>query len=162
MANGDMFLRLDSQRAGVVKGESVDATHPNEIQITDWSWGMTSSSALGGSGAAAKTALSELHVFKRADTATTGLMSVMRSNDLVKKAVLTVRKAGSKPIDYLVITIERGRITGYDIRSETEKSAEVVEHLTLTFEKIDIAYHAQDDKGQKKGGSNFTAEIINN
>jgi type VI secretion system secreted protein Hcp len=61
-----------------------------------------------------------------------------------------------------VITIERGRITGYDIRSETEKSAEVVEHLTLTFEKIDIAYHAQDDKGQKKGGSNFTAEIINN
>jgi type VI secretion system secreted protein Hcp len=159
MARADMFLKLDSQRAGVVKGESEDPAHPGEIQVDDWSWGMSGTPGLGAGSAGLKTALDELHIHKRIDSASTALMSVMRNNDLVKKAVLSVRKAGGNPIDYLVITIEKGRITGYDVRTAQGDGPRVMEHLTLAFEKIDIAYYQQDEKGQRKGGSNFTAEV---
>ncbi len=158
MAIGDMFLYLETNRAGVVKGESVDASHPNEIQVLDWSWGMTSSHQVGGAGTATRMALSELHIHKRADSATTALMSVMRTNDVVKKGVLSVRKAGGNPVDYLIITIERGRITSLDIRSDMSDGPHVIEHLTFAFEKIEVVYVPQDDKGQKKGGSTFAAE----
>jgi type VI secretion system secreted protein Hcp len=160
MAIGDMFLRLESQRGGLVKGESTDAAHPQEIHVIDWSWGMTSSPMLGGKGGAVKTALSELHIHKRADSSTTALMSVMRTNDLIKKAVLSVRKAGGKQIDYLTIAIERGRITSYEINSQSDVGPHIVEHLTLTFEKIDISYYTQDEKGERKSGSNFVTEIV--
>ena len=42
-------------------------------------------------------------------------MSALRSNELIIKAVLTLRKAGKSPLDYLKITIEQGRVTGLSI-----------------------------------------------
>jgi type VI secretion system secreted protein Hcp len=156
---GDMFLQLESQRAGSVKGESSDPKHPDEIQVTHWSWGMTSSTQMGAAGTAVKTALSELHIHKRADSATTALMSVMRNNDTVKKAVLSVRKSGGSPIDYLVITLQNARITSYEIVGAQEDDPDVSEHFTLTFESIDITYYPQDAQGQRKGGSSFTAQV---
>ena len=159
MPEADIFLQLESQRAGAIKGESTDPAHPGEIQITDWSWGMTGSPAMGGSGAGIKTALSELHLYKRADTATTALMSVMRTNDVVKKAVLSVRKAGGTPIDYFVLTVQKARITSYEVRSRSEVDPFLHEHFTLAFQKIDIAYCAQDEKGQRKGASTFSDDV---
>lgn len=159
MADSDMFLRLESQRAGWVKGESRDTTHKDEIQIVDWQWGMTSSPAVGGSSTALKTALSELHLFKLADSATTGLMSIMRNNDQVKKAVLSVRKAGGSQIDYMIITVEKARISSYDIRTQSAIGPLVYEHFTLSFESIEVDYYAQDEKGQRKGGSAFMAQV---
>lgn len=159
MALADMFLKLDSQRAGVVKGESEDPSHPGEIQVDDWSWGMSGTPGLGAGSAGLKTALDELHIHKRVDSASTALMSVMRNNDLIKKAVLSVRKSGGKPIDYLVITIEKARITRYEVRSAQGDGPRVQEHLALAFEKIDIAYYEQDAQGQRKGASNFTTEV---
>ena len=159
MALADMFLKLDSARAGVVKGESEDPAHMGEIQIDEWSWGMTGSPGIGGGSPGRKTALDELHLHKRLDSASTGLMSVMRNNDLVKKAVLSVRKAGGNPIDYLVITLERARITKYEVHTAHGDGPRVLEHIALAFEKIDVAYHQQDEKGQKKGASSFTTEV---
>jgi type VI secretion system secreted protein Hcp len=159
MAHADMFLKLDSQRAGVVKGESEDITHPGEIQIDDWSWGMSGTPGLGAGSAGLKTALDELHIHKRIDSASTALMSVMRNNDQIKKAVLSVRKAGGTPIDYLVITVEKARITRYEVRTSQGEGPRVTEHLALSFEKIDIAYYQQDENGQRKGGSNFATEV---
>jgi type VI secretion system secreted protein Hcp len=159
MALGDMFLKLDSQRAGLVKGESEDPSHPGEIQIDDWSWGMSGTPGLGAGSAGLKTALDELHIHKRMDSASTALMSVMRNNDLVKKAVLSVRKSGGVPIDYLVITLEKARITRYEVRTAQGDGPRVMEHLALTFEKIDVAYYEQDEKGQRKGATSFSAEV---
>lgn len=159
MPEADIFLQLESQRAGAIKGESTDPAHPGEIQVTDWSWGMTGSPAMGGAGAALKTALSELHVYKRADTATTALMAVMRNNDIVKKAVLSVRKAGGTPIDYFVVTVQQARITSYEVRSRSEVDPFLHEHFTLAFQKIEVAYCAQDEKGAKKGASVFVGDV---
>lgn len=157
MSQKDMFLKLESARAGPVKGEARDPVHEGEMTVLDWSWGMRSG-AMSGAGSAVKTALSELRIVKLADSASTGLMSVMRNNDLVKKAVLSVRKAGGTAIDYFVVTVERGRITSYEVDSASD-AAELTETLLIAFEKIEVEYHSQDATGARLAGSTFSADV---
>lgn len=157
MSQKDMFLKLESARSGPVKGESTDPAHGGEIIIDDWSWGMSSGSTMG-AGASVRTALSELRIVKKTDTASTALMSVMRNNDPVKRAVLTVRKAGGAAIDYFTLTIERGRITSFEVNASDDEPM-LTETLSIAFEKIDIQYHAQDGKGAKLASCTFTTDI---
>lgn len=157
MAKSDMFLLIEGQKTGAIKGESVDKVYPAQIDVYGWSWGMSSSAALAGSGGGLKTSLSELRISKLVDAASTPLMSVMRSGELIKKAVLTVRKAGTVPIDYFIMTIERGRITSYELGSPS--GPELSEQLSIAFEKIEVQHFAQDEKGARKGGSTFNTEV---
>ena len=160
MALADMFLLIEGQKTGKIKGESKDLVYPEHIQILGWTWGMSSSASMGGGDISAKTALSELHISKNVDTATTALMSVMRNNEVIKKGVLTVRKSGGKPIDYFKLIFERGRITSHTIASQS--GPELTEQLSIAFEKIEVQHCAQDDTGAKKAASTFTAEVDRN
>jgi type VI secretion system secreted protein Hcp len=160
MSLGDMFLKVDGSRSGAVKGEANDTTHAGEIDILDWSWGMRSPTAMGGAGAAGRTALDALNITKRVDCASTALMSVMRNNELIKKAVLTVRKSGNKPVEYFIVTIENARITSYDVATVAGAPHQLSEQLSFTFQKISIDYYPQDGSGSRKGGSSFNTEVI--
>lgn len=157
MAKSDMFLLIEGQKTGAIKGESVDKVYPGQIDVLGWSWGMNSSAAMAGASGGLKTSLSELRIFKSVDAASTPLMSVMRSGELIKKAVLTVRKAGGVQIDYFTLTIERGRITAYEVGAQS--GPDLNEQLSIAFEKIEVQYFAQDDKGARKGGSTFGTEV---
>ncbi len=157
MASGDMFLMIEGQKSGVVKGESSDSVYPGQIDVMGWSWGMSTSSTIGGAGAGSRTSLSELRIRKLTDTASTALMSVMRNNELIKKAVLTVRKSGGVQIDYLTVTIQRGRITSFEIAAPS--GPQVSEELSIAFESIEVEYFAQDQRGGRKGGSSFNTEV---
>ena len=64
MALEDMFLLIEGQKTGKINGESNDAVYPGQIQIAGWSWGMSSSSSMGGMGASSKASLSELSISK--------------------------------------------------------------------------------------------------
>lgn len=157
MALADMFLLVEGQKTGKIVGESRDAVYPGQMQLSGWAWGM-STSAVVGMNTLFRTALSELNITKKVDTASTALMSVMRNNELIKKGVLTVRKGGGKPIDYFKVTFERARITAYDVSSDD--GPELTERISFAFEKIEIQYFAQDEKGGAKGGSTFMTEVI--
>jgi type VI secretion system secreted protein Hcp len=157
MAKGDMFLLIDGQKTGAIKGESADKVYTGQIDVLGWSWGMSSSTAIGGASSGVKTSLSELRIVKAVDAATTPLMSVMRSGEIIKKGVLTVRKAGGTQIDYFTITIERGRITAIEVASQD--GPDLTEQMSIAFEKIEVQYFAQDDKGARKGGSTFSAQV---
>lgn len=158
MAKKDIFLLLESTRSGLIRGEVSDPGHDGEMAVEDWSWGMSSGSAMG-DGKAARTALSELRIVRWVDAGSTALMSVMRANELIKRAVLTVRKAGgTAPIDYFVLTIERGRITSYEVSTSGEPGT-LCESLTIAFEKIEIQYSKQSTKGAKQAASLFSADL---
>jgi type VI secretion system secreted protein Hcp len=158
MADGDMLLLVEGQKTGVIKGESADSIYPGQIEISGWSWGMSSSTAMGGAGTGRKTSLSELRITKLVDSASTPLMVVMRNNEVIKKAVLTVRKAGGKQIDYFTVTIERGRLTSYDVGSSS--GPELSEQISISFEKIRIEYAPQSDKGARRAASTFESEVL--
>lgn len=160
MAKADIFLRLEGAKTGVIKGESNVLEHLDEIEISSWSWSMKGPAALGGIGSVAKTSLSEIQFSKGTDSATTPLMSVMRNNELIKKGVLSVRKAGAvPPIDYLVVTIENGRLTAHSIGTEGPGSPTLVEHFSIAFEKIEVAYAPQQGTGSKSAKSTFSAVV---
>ena len=159
MAKSDMYLSLES-KGGAVKGEAHAAGHKDEIEIFEWSWGMTGSQALGGKGQAVKTALSEIRFGKRADRATTQLMSVMRNNDPVTKATLTVCKAGTNPpVEYLSITVKKGRITSFTIGTEGVDSPFMVENFSIAFEEIEVKYAPQQETGSKNAQLVFNANV---
>ena len=163
MGKADMFLRLEGKSTGLIKGESNVVEHPDEIEISEWAWGMTGSTALGGSGTNVKSALKEIRFGKGTDRATTQLMSVMRNNELIKKAVLSVRKAGvSPPVEYLQVTLVNGRITSLDVGTLAPGDATLTETFTIAFEEITVAYAPQESTGGKGAKLEFSARVTSN
>ena len=154
---GDMFLSVKGARSGEIKGESQDTVHANEIDVLSWSWGMQGRATLGGGTASGKAIVRELKVVKRVDSASTALMAALRSNEVITKAVLTLRKAGKSPLEFLKITIEQGRLTGLNIEAgDHSGSPDVFEDLTFTFNKITVEYTPQGKEGLGKGSMMFT------
>ena len=68
-----------------------------------------------------------------------------------------MRKAGGAQIDYFTLTIERGRITSFEVGSPS--GPELIEQLSIAFEKIEVQYFEQNEKGGRKGGSTFNTEV---
>jgi type VI secretion system secreted protein Hcp len=152
-----MFLLVNGARSGTIKGEANDQTHKGEIEVLSWSWGIQARSSLGQGAATGKASMHDLKVVKRVDSASTALMSALRSNEEVKKAVLTLRKAGTTPLEFLKITIEQGRVTSLTIQAgDATNSAEVLEHVTFSFNKITVDYVPQGKDGQALGGTQFS------
>jgi type VI secretion system secreted protein Hcp len=156
-----MFLSVKGARAGVINGESEDATHPKEIEVLAWSWGMNQRLAPGGgTSATGRRSLHELKITKGVDTASTALMSALRTNEEISSAVLTIRKAGSKPLEFLKITLNDARVSSIEIEGGVPPgSVGVVEVVTFAFNKINIDYVGQGKDGQSLGGRNFQDEF---
>ena len=153
-----MFLKVTTARQGAIKGESNDGKHEGEIDVLSWSWGMNVRSSLSTSGAGRAT-MNELHVHKSVDSASVALMSALRNNDVIKKAVLTVRKAGKIQHEYFKITIEDGRITNMDVATaDDEPIPRISEKLSFSYQKISIEYVPQGPDGQPRGGMQFATE----
>ena len=171
MALADMFLRVEGGKQGLIKGEVVQADHLNEIEVLGWSWGMDGSSTAFGQ-AAARTSLQELVIHKRVDSATTALMSALRNNEVIKKAVLSVRKAGGgAAVEYFHITIEKARLVSHRVGSAGAPGAhaplgagaasgpELHEEVRFAFWKVQVEYRPQDPTGGGRGVSTFETEV---
>ena len=72
----------------------MDDKHKGEIEVLSWSWGMQGKASLGGGAASGKATIRELKIVKKVDKASTALMGALRTNEVIKEAVLTLRKAG--------------------------------------------------------------------
>ena len=77
-------------------------------------------------------------------------MSALRTNEVIKKATLTVRKAGGPtPSNTSRSRIEKARITSLDSRSGDGGDPTVlVEELSIAFSKIGVEYKPQGADGQ--------------
>ena len=159
MARSDMFFKATGQRSGEIIGESIDKEFTNQIDIVDWSWGMTAPSAVGGA-RTSRVLLGELKLVKRADRASTALMSVMVTNESLTTAVLSVRKAGGTQMPYFVVSLKDARVIGFNVQSDLspDGAAVLTEHLSLAYKEISIDYTMQTDKGLAKATSNFTGQ----
>jgi type VI secretion system secreted protein Hcp len=160
MARADMFLKVEGARQGQIKGEATDSAHPQEIEVVGWSWGMDGNATAFGS-KSARTTLQELVVRKRVDSASTGLMSALRNNEAIKKAVLSVRKAGgASAVAYLTVTLEKARIVAHRMGNVADDSPVLTEELRIAFYKVEVEYRAQDETGAATGVNTFEAEVM--
>jgi type VI secretion system secreted protein Hcp len=157
-SSGDVFLKVESARQGPINGESQDQIHKGEIDVVSWSWGMQAQTTIAG-GAAGKATINQLVVSKKIDSASTALMAAMRNNEIIKKAVLTMRKAGTKQQEFFKLTLQNGRITALDIHTDAPGTPDFTETLSIAFQKLSIEYVPQGADGQKRGAMIFETEI---
>lgn len=154
----DVFLSVQTKRAGKLKGESSAIDHKEEIVVHGWTWGLAASSALGSSQATGRRSYKNLVVTKRIDSASTSLMSVLATNDEVKEAKLSMRKAGEGQRDYFTIKLSNARVNSLDI--ECDENGDAVERISFTFTKVQVDYELQQASGQRGGGTSFQDEIM--
>lgn len=161
MARSDMFLKATGQRTGEILGESRDKTYTNQIEVHDWDWGMSAPSAVGGQ-RTGRTLMREVKLVKNVDKASTALMTVMRNNEILTTATLSVRKSGGdSPLPYFVMTLEQARIIAYDVNSAYDADGAPVlrETLSLAFKKVAISHTVQSAAGGSVGATNFECEV---
>ena len=68
------------------------------------------------------------------------------SGQHVKSAVLTCRKAGKAPLEFLKITLTDVTITSYEIDSSDEELP--LDQVALAFAKVETAFVSADPKGK--------------
>jgi type VI secretion system secreted protein Hcp len=138
----DMFLKLDG-----IKGESKDAKHKDEIHIESFSWGMSQTGhfGAGGGGGAGKVAVHDISVTKFLDKSSAALMLNCCSGKHIPNGLITVRKAGDKPLEYLKIKLTDILISG--VQEAGHGSDLLTENVTLNFAKFHVEYQEQKPDG---------------
>lgn len=157
MANEDFFLKVESEKGGAIKGESQDQDHKDEIDVVNWSWGLSVPTAAAGQRKARAT-IHQVNVRKRIDSASTALMAASAHNDKLKSVVLTARRAGGGQVDYLRVTLRNAFLTSVDVAgSGGAQGTGTLEDLKLSFESIRVEYFPQGADGAKRGATTFEA-----
>ncbi len=156
----DTFLHVQTKRAGKVKGESTTAGHVDDINVVGWHWGLTSASALGDTRATGRRSYTALTVNKQVDLATTALMSALASNDEVKEAKLTMRRAGGQQEPFLIITLKAARIVS--VQHDAGSDGEARETISIVFTEVEVEYRQQRVSGGRGGSTVFTDNLPNN
>ena len=145
----DIFIKI-----GDIKGESQDKTHKDEIEVLNWSWGMSQSGNMhtGTGGGAGKVSIQDLSLTKFVDKASPNLMMHCSSGKHVPKVTLTVRKAGGDAqVEYLIINLEEVLISSLSTGGSGSDDR-LIENITLNFAKVTVDYQPQKADGTKDGG----------
>ena len=139
----DMFIKI-----GSLKGESVDKTHAGEIDVLAWSWGMSNSGSahVGGGAGAGKVNVQDLSFTKYIDKSSPDLMLACCNGKHYDSALLTVRKAGEKPLEYLKITMTELMVTSVSTGGSGGEDR-LTENVTLNFASVKVDYVEQTPKG---------------
>lgn len=139
----DMYLKLDG-----IDGESLDAKHKGEIEIESFSWGATRPqvSAPGGGGAVGRVAMQDFSFTTPVSKASPKLFLACVSNQNIKTALLTVRRAGAQQWDFLKVTMTSVRVSSW--KQEAGAGPDVPQdQVALNFSKVEIAYTGQSPSG---------------
>jgi len=147
----DMFIKI-----GDLKGESVDDKHKGEIDVLAWSWGMSQSgnTHVAAGGGAGKVNVQDLSFTKYLDKASPNLMQYCCNGKHFADALLTVRKAGENPLEYLKITLKDLIIAAVTTGGSGGEDR-LTENVTLNFAEFKVEYTPQ-----KKDGSGDAAVTV--
>ena len=146
----DMFIKI-----GDVKSEAQDHKHKEEIDVLSWSWGMSQSGTghVGGGSGSGKVNVNDLTFTKYVDKSTPPLLLACCNGKHYDQALLTVRKAGENPVEYIKIKMSDVLITSVSTGGSGGEDR-LTENVTLNFVKVAVDYTPQDNKG--KAGSPIT------
>jgi type VI secretion system secreted protein Hcp len=149
-----MFLKLDG-----VKGESKDHKHKDEIHIESLSWGLnqTGAGAVGGGSGAGKVSVHDVSITKYVDRSSAALMLDCCSGKHIPSGLITVRKAGDKPLEYLKIKLTDVMITSVQLAGHGGDL--LTENLTLNVAKFQVEYQEQKADGSGQAGGEMGWDI---
>jgi type VI secretion system secreted protein Hcp len=137
----DAFLRLDG-----IDGESTDAQHKNEIVIDGWSLGASNRLASTGQPTSSRPCFSDISLVKHVDKASPVLFQYAVNGKHIPTAVITVRKRGENPVEYLTLTLTDVLISSVSSTS-TDGADAPAESISFNFQAILISYTPQSSDG---------------
>jgi type VI secretion system secreted protein Hcp len=154
----DMFIKI-----GDLKGESRDTTHKGEIDVLAWSWGVSNSGSahVGGGAGAGKANVQDLSLTKYIDKSSPDLMLACCVGKHYDSALLTVRKAGETPLEYVKITLTEVMVTAVSTGGSGGEDR-LTENVTLNFAKVKVEYVEQTAKGGKGDTPSMSYDIAGN
>lgn len=134
----DIFLRIDG-----IPGESTDDKHKDEIEIEGFTWGETSSAdavmaegkAMGGG--RGKVNMQDVHIVMKLNKASPKLFLACANGQHIKNAVLTVRRAGEIPDEFLTWTFTDVLVTSYQTSGS---NSALTDQFSLSFAQIEVEY----------------------
>ncbi len=141
----------------------MDDSHGKEIDLLAWSWGMSQSGTfhVGAGGGAGKANFQDISITKFIDKASPTLMAKIATGEHIKKARLTVRKAGKSPLEYVIIEMEKVMITSYSTGGSGGEDR-LTENVTLNFAKVTVKYVPQKEDGSGEAEVEFGFDISKN
>ncbi len=147
----DMFLKL-----GDIKGESVDAKHAGEIDVSSWGWSMDQSGTThrGTGGGSGKVSVKDILIHKHVDKASPNLIISCCTGKHFDQAVLTIRKAGENPLEYFKIVMKEVLITQVMV-GDNGVDEKISEDIKLNFAEFRVEYVPQKSDGS--GDATFEA-----
>ncbi len=139
----DQFMKFEG-----IEGESKDSKHKNEVDVLSWSWGASQSGSFhtAGGGGSGKVSVQDLSFTKYVDKSSTNLFLKCCDGKHIPNAVLTVRKAGESPVEYLKITMEPVLVTSVSGGGSGGEDR-ITENITLNFAKVKVEYTEQKEDG---------------
>ncbi len=155
----DLFLKIDG-----IPGESKDGKHKDEIDVLSFSWGATQTGTFagGGGGGGGKVSMQDFHFTMKVNKATPVLMGACASGKHIKSAVFTVRKAGGKQEEFLVIKFSDLLVSSYQTGASSQGDEIPIEQVSLNYSKIEYDYKEQKPDGTLGGSNKFGWDLKKN
>jgi type VI secretion system secreted protein Hcp len=153
---GSMWLKIDG-----CEGEANDDGHQKEIDINSYSFNMEHPINFRGGGlSSGETTVSPLTVTKQIDKASPNLMKFCLSAKSLKEVLLTARKRGENPIDYIKIKLKNALVSG--VHNAGTGDVHGAEQVSFAFEAVEIEYTPQGADGKPQGAVTLKWDVKKN
>jgi type VI secretion system secreted protein Hcp len=138
----DAFLKIEG-----IEGESTDKTHPGEIEVSSFSWGVSNPTSIGsggGGGGAGKAAVQDFHFGMATSKASPNLMLACATGRRSPSATLTLRRG---TFEFVKIRLSDCIVSSYDLGGDNTSASDnpnsPLDQMSLAFAKIDFLYTVQ-------------------
>ncbi|MDP9491672.1 MAG: type VI secretion system tube protein Hcp [Actinomycetota bacterium] len=135
----DMFLKIDG-----IKGESLDKTHKDEIDILSFGWGEAQEAPRGQDKPAVD--MQDFSFVSFVDQAAPELFLKAADGKKITEATLVVRKAGDKPLEYLKIKFQDIIVSSYQFGGSGAEDRQTNQFM-FNYAKIYYTYQRQNPDG---------------
>lgn len=153
----DIFIEFPG--TATLAGETQDKVKGPKggIDVLAWSWGLSQSGTFhsGSGGGAGKVNVQDLSFTKYVDASSAGFQSACCTGAHIPNATLTVRKAGTTPLEYIVIHMKKILVSSISLGGSGGEDR-LTENVTLNFAEVDFNYLIQDPAtGAAKGAAKY-------
>jgi type VI secretion system secreted protein Hcp len=131
----DIFLKLDG-----IQGESMDASHSDEIAILSYTWGQSQPAVAAGGGAASRVSMQDFQFTMHVNKASPKLFLACANGARIKTAILTVRRSGENPVEFLKWTLTDVTVASYQTAASAPSDAPPTDEISLRFTQIATEY----------------------
>jgi type VI secretion system secreted protein Hcp len=142
----DTYLKMDG-----IEGESTSKGFEKQTEIYSFSHGVSNTSTIGsatGGGGSGRASFSSFNIMKKTDKASPLLFYNCASGKHIPSIVVTMRKTGGKPMNFLVYTFTDCVIDSVQWSGSTGGDDSPAESVSFGYGKIEVSY-----TGQKSDGS---------